>query len=156
MASLNKVQIIGNLGGDPEMRFTASGDAVANFSVAATRRYTTRDGEQREQTEWFRVVCWRRLAEIAGQYLQKGRQVYIEGRLETRQWQDRDGNTRYTTEVIANEMQMLGNRSEGGGGGGGNFGGGGGSGGGGGGGGWQDGPSDFGGGGPDAGDLPFE
>lgn len=145
MASLNKVMIIGNLGADPEMRFTANGDAVANFNVAASRRYTTRDGEQREQTEWFRVVCWRRLAEIAGQYLQKGRQVYIEGRLETRQWQDRDGNTRYTTEVIANEMQMLGSR-----GGGGDF-----SGGGGGGGNWQDGPSDIG-GGPDAGDLPFE
>ena len=146
MASLNKVMIIGNLGRDPEMRFTANGDAVANFSVAATRRYTTRDGEQREQTEWFRVVCWRRLAEIAGQYLQKGRQVYIEGRLETRQWEDRDGNTRYTTEVIANEMVMLGSRS---GGGGGDFGGGGG-------GGWQGGPPDFQGGGPDAGDLPFE
>ena len=143
MASLNKVMIIGNLGADPEMRFTANGDAVANFNVAASRRYTTRDGEQREQTEWFRVVCWRRLAEIAGQYLQKGRQVYIEGRLETRQWQDREGNTRYTTEVIANEMQMLGSRGD--------FG----DSGGGGGGGWQDGPSDFG-GGPDAGDLPFE
>ena len=141
MASLNKVMIIGNLGADPEMRFTANGDAVANLRVAASRRYTTRDGEQREQTEWFRVVCWRRLAEIAGQYLQKGRQVYIEGRLETRQWQDRDGNTRYTTEVVANEMVMLGSR---GGGGGGDFGGN-----------WQDGPSDFG-GGPDAGDLPFE
>ena len=139
MASLNKVMIIGNLGADPEMRFTANGDAVANFRVAASRRYTTRDGEQREQTEWFRVVCWRRLAEIAGQYLQKGRQVYIEGRLETRQWEDRDGNTRYTTEVVANEMVMLGSRG-GGGGGGGN---------------WDDGPSDMG-GGPDAGDLPFE
>ncbi|MDE2893460.1 MAG: single-stranded DNA-binding protein [Chloroflexota bacterium] len=140
MASLNKVMIIGNLGADPEMRFTANGDAVANFRVAASRRYTTRDGEQREQTEWFRVVCWRRLAEIAGQYLQKGRQVYIEGRLETRQWEDRDGNTRYTTEVVANEMVMLGSRGGGGGGGGGD---------------WDDGPSEFG-GGPDAGDLPFE
>ena len=113
---------------------------MANFRVAASRRYTTRDGEQREQTEWFRVVCWRRLAEIAGQYLQKGRQVYIEGRLETRQWEDRDGNTRYTTEVVANEMVMLGSRGGGGGGGGGD---------------WDDGPSEFG-GGPDAGDLPFE
>ena len=140
MASLNKVMIIGNLGADPEMRFTANGDAVANFRVAASRRYTTRDGEQREQTEWFRVVCWRRLAEIAGQYLQKGRQVYIEGRLETRQWEDRDGNTRYTTEVVANEMVMLGSRGGGGGGGGGD---------------WDDGSSDFS-GGPDAGDLPFE
>ncbi len=141
MASLNKVMIIGNLGGDPEMRFTQNGDAVANFSVAASRRYTTRDGDQREETEWFRVVCWRRLAEIAGQYLSKGRQVYIEGRLQTRQWEDRDGNTRYTTEVVAQEMVMLGSRS-----GGGDFG--------------QDdfggGQQSGGGGYQDAGDLPFE
>ncbi len=110
MASLNKVQIIGNLGADPEMRFTANGQAVANFNVACNRRYTTRDGEQRDDTEWVRVVCWARLAEIAGQYLSKGRQVYVEGRLQTRQWEDRDGNTRYMTEVIAREMQMLGSR----------------------------------------------
>ena len=144
MASLNKVMIIGNLGGDPEMRFTASGQAVANFNVACNRRYTTRDGDQREETEWVRVVCWARLAEIAGQYLSKGRQVYVEGRLQTRQWEDRDGNTRYTTEVVAREMQMLGSRSGGGGGdfGGDDFGGG----------------QQYGGGGgfQDAGDLPFE
>ena len=142
MASLNKVMIIGNLGADPEMRFTANGDAMATFNVACNRRYQTRDGEQREDTEWVRVVLWRRLAEIAGQYLSKGRQVYIEGRLQTRQWQDREGNTRYTTEVVAREMQMLGGRS------GGDFDGGSG-------GGYQDAPGDFG-GGPDAGDLPFE
>ena len=114
MASLNKVQIIGNLGADPEMRFTANGQAVANFNVACNRRYTTRDGDRREETEWVRVVCWARLAEIAGQYLSKGRQVYVEGRLQTRQWEDRDGNTRYMTEVIAREMQMLGSRGGGG------------------------------------------
>lgn len=112
MASLNKVQIIGNLGSDPEMRFTANGQAVAKFRVACNRRYTTRDGEQREETEWVRVVCWTRLAELAGQYLSKGRQVYVEGRLQTSQWEDRDGNPRYTTEVIASDIQFLGNRSD--------------------------------------------
>ena len=146
MASLNKVMIIGNLGADPEMRFTANGDAMARFNVACSRRYTTRDGEQREETEWVRVVLWRRLAEIAGQYLSKGRQVYIEGRLQTRQWQDQQGQNRYTTEVVASEMVMLGNRGSGGGGG--DFGGGGG------GGNWQEPSGNF--GGPDAGDLPFE
>ena len=148
MASLNKVQIIGNLGGDPEMRFTANGRAVANFSVACNRRYTTRDGEQRDDTEWVRVVCWERLAELAGQYLSKGRPVYVEGRLQTRQWEDRDGNTRYMTEVVANDIQFLGGR--GGGGGDDDWGGGGGRGGGG---------YDRGGpppAGMDADDLPFE
>ena len=148
MASLNKVMIIGNLGRDPEMRFTANGQAVANFSVACNRRYTTRDGDQREETEWVRVVCWARLAEIAGQYLQRGSQIYVEGRLQTRSWEDQQGQTRYTTEVVANNFQFLGSRG-GGGGGGGDFGGGGG------GDNWQDAPSDLG-GGPDAGDLPFE
>ena len=141
MASLNKVMIIGNLGRDPEMRFTANGQAVANFSVACNRRYTTREGEQRDETEWVRVVCWARLAEIAGQYLQRGSQIYVEGRLQTRSWEDQQGQTRYMTEVVANNFQFLGSR----GGGGGNSGGGD----------SQDGPSDFG-GGPDAGDLPFE
>ena len=116
MASLNKVQIIGNLGRDPEMRFTANGTSMATFSVACNRRWTTPDGEQREDTEWVRVVCWERLAEIAGQYLSKGRQVYVEGRLQTRQWEDRDGNTRYMTEVVAREMIMLGGGRGGGGG----------------------------------------
>ncbi len=114
MASLNKVQIIGNLGSDPEMRFTANGQAVANFNVACSRRYTTRDGDRREETEWVRVVCWARLAELAGQYLSKGRQVYVEGRMQTRQWEDREGNTRYTTEVVANDIQFLGGRGGGG------------------------------------------
>ena len=114
MASLNKVQIIGNLGGDPEMRFTANGRSVANFNVACSRRYTTRDGEQRDDTEWVRVVCWERLAELAGQYLSKGRQVYVEGRLQTREWEDRDGNRRWTTEVVANDIQFLSGRGGGG------------------------------------------
>ena len=113
MASLNKVQIIGNLGADPEMRFTANGRSVANFNVACSRRFTTRDGEQREDTEWVRVVCWERLAELAGQYLSKGRSVYVEGRLQTRQWEDRDGNSRWTTEVVANDIQFLGSRGGG-------------------------------------------
>ena len=113
MASLNKVQIIGNLGADPEMRFTANGRSVANFNVACSRRFTTRDGEQREDTEWVRVVCWERLAELAGQYLSKGRSVYVEGRLQTRQWEDREGNSRWTTEVVANDIQFLGSRGGG-------------------------------------------
>lgn len=147
MPSLNKVMIIGNLGKDPEIRYTPSGSAVANFSVACNRRYKTREGEQRDETEWVRVVCWNRQAEIAGQYLQRGSQVFVEGRLQTRSWEDQQGQTRYMTEVVATNFQMLGSR----GGGGGDFDGGGG----GGGGGWQDPPSNFD-GGPDAGDLPFE
>jgi len=141
MASLNKVMIIGNLGADPEMRYTPSGSAVANFNIACNRRWTSRQtGEQHEETEWVRVVLWERLAEIASQYLQKGSQVYVEGRLQTREWEDRDGNRRWTTEVIGREMVMLGAR-----GGGGDFGGGGHS---------QGGPPQ---GGPvDADDLPFE
>ncbi len=148
MASLNKVMIIGNLGRDPEMRYTANGQAVANFSVACSRRYTTRDGEQREETEWVRVVCWARQAEIAGQYLQRGSQVFVEGRLQTRSWEDQQGQTRYMTEVVASNFQMLGRRGSGDG----DF-----SGGGGGAGSsdWNDPGGDFG-GGPDAGDLPFE
>ncbi|MDE2966265.1 MAG: single-stranded DNA-binding protein [Chloroflexota bacterium] len=144
MASLNKVMIIGNLGRDPEMRFTANGQAVANFSVACNRRYTTRDGEQRDETEWVRVVCWGRQAEIAGQYLQRGSQVYVEGRLQTRSWEDQQGQTRYMTEVVANNFQFLGRRGDSAGG---DFSGGGGD--------YQNAPDDFG-GGPDAGDLPFE
>ena len=107
MASLNKVQIIGNLGADPEMRFTANGRAVATFRVAVNRRYQTAEGERREETEWVRVVAWARLAELAGQYLTKGRQVYVEGRLQTRQWDDQDGNRRYMTEVVAQDIQFL-------------------------------------------------
>ena len=149
MASLNKVQIIGNLGRDPEMRFTANGNPMSTFNVACNRRYTTRDGEQRDDTEWVRVVCWERLAELAGQYLSKGSQVYVEGRLQTREWEDRDGNRRWTTEVIAREIQFLGGRGGGGdddwGGGGGRGGGGGGY--------DRGGPPPA---GMDADDLPFE
>ena len=145
MAGLNKVMIIGNLGADPEMRYTPSGAAVANFNVACSRAWTNRQtGERQEETEWVRVVLWERLAEIASQYLQKGSQVYIEGRLQTREWEDRDGNRRCTTEVIGRDMVMLGGR----GGGAGDYGGGGE------GGNWQGGPPA---GGPvDADDLPFE
>ena len=105
---LNKVMVIGNLGADPEMRYTANGNAVTNFNVASNREYTTGDGERRQETEWFRVVTWNRLAEICSQYLEKGRQVYIEGRLQTRSWEGQDGQTRYTTEVIAYEVKFLG------------------------------------------------
>ena len=105
---LNKVMVIGNLGADPEMRYTANGSAVTNFNVASNREYTTSDGERRQETEWFRVVTWNRLAEICSQYLSKGRQVYVEGRLQTRSWEGQDGVTRYTTELIAQEVKFLG------------------------------------------------
>jgi len=105
---LNKVMLIGNLGADPETRYTQDGTAVCNIRLATTERYKTRDGEQKERTEWHRVVLWGRLGEIANQYLRKGSRVYIEGRIETRKWQDRDGNDRYTTEIRAQEMKMLG------------------------------------------------
>jgi single-strand DNA-binding protein len=104
---INKVILIGNLGSDPEIRYTQSGTAVATFNVATTERWKGKDGQQQEQTEWHRVVAWRRLAEICGEYLSKGSKVYIEGKLQTRKWEDRDGNTRYTTEVVARDMQML-------------------------------------------------
>ena len=117
---INKVILVGNLGSDPELRYTGSGTAVCNFSLATSESYKDRDGNQVENTEWHRVVAWARLAEICGEYLKKGRQVYIEGQLQTRQWEDKDGNTRYTTEVKAREMQMLGSR-DGGSGGGGNY-----------------------------------
>jgi single-strand DNA-binding protein len=111
MASLNKVQIIGNLGRDPEVRYTPNGNAVCNVSVATTRQWKNKDsGERQEETEWHRVVFYDRLAEIAGEYLKKGRSVYVEGRLKTRKWQDKDGKDQYTTEIIATEMQMLGGR----------------------------------------------
>ena len=120
---INKVILVGNLGSDPELRYTGSGTAVCNFSLATSESYKDRDGNQVENTEWHRVVAWARLAEICGEYLKKGRQVYIEGQLQTRQWEDKDGNTKYTTEIKAREMQMLGSRDDSGGG---NFGGGGG------------------------------
>ena len=146
MAGLNKVMLIGNLGRDPEMRYTPNGTAVANFSIACNRTYTDREGQRQEETEWVRIVCFARQAEIAGQYLQRGSPIFVEGRLQTRSWEDQQGQTRYMTEVVANNFQFLGSR---GGGGGGDFGGGGG------GGNWQNEPGDIG-GGPDAGDLPFE
>jgi single-strand DNA-binding protein len=119
---VNKVILIGNLGKDPELRYTQNGTAVANFTLATTDSWT-KDGETQERTEWHTIVAWAKLAEICGQYLTKGRQVYIEGRIQTRKWEDRDGNTRYTTEIVAQNMQMLGSRGDGGGGGGGGGGG---------------------------------
>ena len=110
MASLNKVQIIGRLGADPEMRYTANGTPVTNFRVACDRRYTTTAGERRNETEWVSVVAWQQLAETAGQYLSRGRLVYVEGRLQTRQWEDREGNRRYTTEVVAQNIEFLDSR----------------------------------------------
>ena len=110
---INTVILVGNLGADPETRYMPSGGAVTNISLATTRSWRDREsGEQQERTEWHRVVFFSRLAEIAGEYLRKGRQVYIEGELRTRKWQDRDGNDRYTTEIVANEMQMLGGRAD--------------------------------------------
>ncbi len=117
---LNKVMLIGNLGADPEVRYTAGDRAVANVRLATAESWRDREsGEQQERTEWHRVVFFGRLAEIVNEYLRKGSQIYVEGRLQTRKWQDRDGNDRYTTEIIANEMQMLGSRGPGGPGGGG-------------------------------------
>ena len=163
----NKVFLLGNLGRDPEVRSLPSGQPVANFSMATSRKWRDRDGNQQEQTEWHFVVCFGRLAEIAGQYLTKGKQVFVEGRLQTRSWDDRQsGEKRYRTEVIADNFQMLGGPGGPGGGRGGyadydgpEYGGSGGGSGGGGGGGGGDEPSGGGGGGPDAGpdddDIPF-
>jgi single-strand DNA-binding protein len=124
MASINKVIVIGNLGRDPEVRYTPSGAAVCNVSVATTRNWKDKtSGDKVEETEWHRVVFYDRLAEIAGEYLKKGRSVYVEGRLKTRKWADKDGKDNYTTEIVAEQMQLLGGR-EGGGGGGGGYGGG--------------------------------
>ena len=110
---LNKVMVIGHLGKDPEMRYTPSGRPVTTFSVAVSRSWNTADGERRTETEWFNVVAWGNLAEICKQYLHKGQQVYIEGRLQTRKWKAQDGQDRYTTEIVADRMQMLGSRSGG-------------------------------------------
>ena len=107
MASVNKAILVGNLGADPELRYTPSGKAVATFNVA-TQQWASKDSEKGGKTEWHRVVAWERLGEVCGEYLKKGSQVYIEGRLQTRAWEDRDGNKRYTTEIIAQTMQMLG------------------------------------------------
>ena len=113
MASVNKVILIGNLGRDPEVRYMPSGDAVANITIATTETWKDKAGEKQEQTEWHRVSMFSKLAEIAGEYLKKGSQVYIEGRLETRKWTDKEGHERYTTEIRADRMQMLGSRSGG-------------------------------------------
>lgn len=108
MSGVNKVILIGNLGADPEIRHLQNGAAVANFRLATSETYKDRQtGEKREQTEWHNVVAWRGLAEITERYLRKGSKVYVEGKLRTRQWQDKDGNNRYTTEVVADEMTML-------------------------------------------------
>ena len=114
MASVNKVILVGNLGKDPETRYAPSGDAVTNIVVATTETWKDKtSGEKREATEWHRVVFFGKLAEIAGQYLKKGSQVYLEGKLKTRKWQDKDGQDRYTTEINADEMKMLGSKGDG-------------------------------------------
>jgi single-strand DNA-binding protein len=121
---INKVILVGNLGKDPEVRYMASGGAVCNVTLATTESWKDKQsGEQKDKTEWHNIVFYRRLAEIAGEYLRKGSQIYVEGRLQTRKWQDKNGNDRYTTEIIANEMQMLGGRGGGSGGGSADFGG---------------------------------
>ena len=115
MASVNKVILVGNLGADPETRYAPSGDAICNIRLATTDSWKDKNtGEKKEATEWHRVVLYRKLGEVAGQYLRKGSSVYIEGRIKTRKWQDKDGNDRYTTEIEATEMQMLGSRQSGG------------------------------------------
>jgi single-strand DNA-binding protein len=120
MASVNKVILIGNLGRDPEVRYAPSGSAICNVAIATSRNWKDKTtGERQEETEWHRVVFYDRLAEIAGEYLKKGKSVYVEGRLKTRKWTDKDGAEKYTTEIIAQEMTMLGGREGGGGGGGG-------------------------------------
>lgn len=108
MAGVNKAILVGNLGADPEMRYTAGGTAVANFRLATSETRTNKDGQKETRTEWHRIVTFGKLAEICGEYLSKGKQVYIEGRIQTRAWEDRDGNKKYTTEIVANTMQMLG------------------------------------------------
>ena len=113
---VNKVILVGNLGKDPEVRYMPNGNAVANITLATTESWKDKQsGEQQDKTEWHRIVMFRRLGEIAGEYLKKGSQVYIEGKLQTRKWQGQDGQDRYTTEIVANEMQMLGGRPGGGG-----------------------------------------
>ncbi|NTV49476.1 MAG: single-stranded DNA-binding protein [Geobacteraceae bacterium] len=112
MASLNKVMLIGNLGKDPEVRFTASGQAVASFSLATSEKFKGKNGEWEERTEWHNITLWGKLAEIAGEYLSKGKTIFVEGRLQTRKWQDKSGNDRYTTEIVGDKMQMLSPKGE--------------------------------------------
>ncbi len=113
MASVNKVILVGNLGRDPEVRYMPNGEAVCNFSIATTDSWKDKAGAKQEKTEWHNIVMYRKLAEIAGEYLKKGRPVYVEGRLQTRKWQTKEGQDRYTTEIIADQMQMLGGREGG-------------------------------------------
>jgi len=113
MASVNKVILVGNLGRDPEVRYMPNGEAVCNFSIATTENWKDKSGVKQEKTEWHNIVMYRKLAEIAGEYLKKGRPVYVEGRLQTRKW-EKDGVTRYTTEIIGDNMQMLGSKGDGG------------------------------------------
>ena len=110
--SVNKVILVGNLGKDPELRYTPSGTAVATFSLATTERYKDREGNKQTKTEWHNIVAWRQLAEICGKYLHKGKQIYVEGKIQNRSYDDRDGNKRYISEVVVNEMQMLGSRDD--------------------------------------------
>ena len=161
--SVNKAILIGRLGADPEVRYTQGGQAVANFNIATDRTWTDKSGQKQEKTEWHRIVAWGRTGELCGEYLRKGREVYVEGRIETREWQDRDGNRRWSTEINAQNVTFLGGRGDGGGGGnygggggGGNYGGSGGGGGGGGGGGnyGGGGGGDYGGGQQQAGGPP--
>ena len=110
MASVNKVILVGNLGADPEVRYMPSGDAITNARIATTDSWKDKNGEKQEKTEWHRVSFFGKLAEIAGEYLKKGSQIYVEGRLQTRKWQDKDGQDKYSTEIVADRMQMLGSR----------------------------------------------
>ena len=110
MSGVNKVILVGNLGKDPEVRYLDNGVAVANFSLATTENYKNKQGERVSQTEWHNIVFWRGLAEVAEKYLKKGDSVYVEGKLRTRRWEDKDGNTKYTTEILADNMTMLGNK----------------------------------------------
>lgn len=114
--SVNKVILVGRLGKDPDLRYTTSGTAVANFTLATSERFKDRNGEQQERTEWHNLVAWRQLAEICGKYLKKGKQIYVEGKIQTRSYDDRDGNKKYITEIIVDQMQMLGRADEDGGG----------------------------------------
>lgn len=111
--SVNKVILVGNLGKDPEVRYTPSGAAIASFSMATSEVYKDKDGNKQEKTEWHNVIAWRQLAEICGKFLHKGKQIYIEGKIQTRNYDDKDGNKRYITEIVADQMQMLGSKDDG-------------------------------------------
>jgi len=111
MAGVNKVILVGRLGADPEINYTPSGSAVTNFQMATSENWKDKDGEKVEKTEWHRIVAFAKLAEIMAEYLHKGSQIFIEGRIQTRQWEDKEGNKRYTTEIVANQMQMLGDKN---------------------------------------------